>query len=116
VTKFAVHLALKSIASRKLTFDEKVELHRVGCQKGTYLWHRTLAPPQLHSPTMSEAGLKVKADDCAAPLRTEIKESVLKLKEVPPFRTPPVTRPEDPRGGQDLGRASEGARGECWAV
>ena len=59
VTTFAPHKALKLITTGKLTFDERVELNRVGCQEeewsvdcttGGYFTHKKtpipLGPPR----------------------------------------------------------------------
>ena len=43
VTKFAPHLALKIIAGGKLTFDERVVLHRVVNERGRALPEQALA-------------------------------------------------------------------------
>ena len=40
MTKFSPHTALKLIASGKLTFDERVVVHRVAC-----VMHRDASPP-----------------------------------------------------------------------
>lgn len=69
-----------------------------------------------HISTMSEGGTKVKADDCAAPLREEIKSAVLKLKEVPPLRTPPMIRPMDPLSEKGSRESQERAAGGCSGV
>jgi hypothetical protein len=44
VTRFAPHLALKLIACGKLTFDERVVLHRVGGVVQGYLAHKQRLP------------------------------------------------------------------------